>query len=92
MAVARKHLTDEAPRSVAGPRARPRSIRQEDVFDDSHNPVAEHLFRLEDAFASEAGDETARYPGRVRLAILIAAPLGAWGLVALAAIGLHALF
>jgi hypothetical protein len=88
MAVARKQqIREEAP---APKRPRPRRVRETDVFSESPNPIAEQIIRLEDAFSSE--DAAPRYPGKVRLAIMIGAPAALWAVIAWAALGLRALF
>ena len=99
MAVARKHQIREGASAQAATlesapkakRARPRKVSETDVFSQSPNPIAEQLFRLEDAFASDEA-RVRRYPGKVRLAIMIGAPAALWAAIAWAALGLRALF
>jgi hypothetical protein len=91
MAVARKHRADETAVEESTKRARPRRVGEADAFANSRNPVAEHLIRLEGAFAPEDDAGLQPYSGKVRLAILIGAPAALWALVALGALGLRAL-
>jgi hypothetical protein len=90
MAVARKHRIAEDLPSEAPVRARPRRVKDSDAFPEGANPIGDQLIRLEDAFSSDAADSK-RYPGKVRLAILLGAPVAAWALIAWAALGLKAL-
>jgi hypothetical protein len=94
MAVARKHRTSHGPAAEETPKKRtgPRRVKEGDAPVDARNPVAEHLFRLEDAFSQDPAERLPRYPGPVRLAILIGAPAVAWAAIAAAVIGLRALF
>ena len=91
MAVARKHQIQEAPHVEAAPRTDLRRVGDGDAFVAGHNPIGDQLIRLEDAFSADAADNAGRYPGRVRLAILIGAPVALWALVAMAALGVRAL-
>jgi hypothetical protein len=93
MAVARRHRVPEDPPIEEAPkRTRPRRVRDADPPAEGRNPVAEHLILLEDAFSKDPAGQLPRYPGKVRLAILIGAPVAMWALIAGAAIGLKALF
>jgi hypothetical protein len=67
-------------------------VNDAETLPTAANPVAEHLIRLEDAFAAERQDEVQRYPAKVRLAILIGAPTLLWVLIAGAVVGVRALF
>jgi hypothetical protein len=93
MAVARKHRVQEAPAAApAAPRAELRQVNDRDAFGDANNPIGDQLIRLETAFTSEPEQDLTPYPGPVRLAILVGAPLALWGLIALAAAGVTSLF
>lgn len=92
MAVARRKELQEAVAHGPAPRARLRGVELGDSYADSHNPIAEQLIRLEDALSSNAADQLPRYSGKVRLAILIAAPAALWALIAWGAVGISALF
>lgn len=94
MALARRHRTQDgtAEATPKRPRPRPRHVNEADAQGEGRNPVAEHLIRLEDAFAQDEAQKLPRYPGPVRLAILVGAPAVLWALIAGAAIGLRALF
>ena len=94
MALARRHnKTQHGPTPAEAPkRPRPRRVSETDARTEGRNPVADHLIRLEGAFAQDEAQKLPRYPGPVRLAILIGAPAALWALIAGAAIGLRALF
>ncbi len=91
MAVARKHRIEDPASGETPERARPREMNEADAHADSPNPLADHLLRLEGAFASDDADQGRRYPARVRLAILIGAPAALWAIIALGVIGVRAL-
>jgi hypothetical protein len=93
MAVARKQRALEGSTNPAPePRARPRRVKEADAYPERPNPVADHLLLLEDAFSKENAEKALRYPGRVRLAIMIGAPVALWALIAGAVLGARALF
>jgi hypothetical protein len=67
-------------------------VRDSDANASAAHPLADQLMRLEEAFSQEEAEHGERYPGKVRLAIMVGAPLALWAAIAGAALGLRALF
>jgi hypothetical protein len=65
-------------------------VQDTDVHASLAHPLADQLIRLEEAFSQEEAEQ--RYPGKLRLAIMVGAPLALWAVIAGAALGLRALF
>ena len=92
MAVARRLRIQDGSPTEAPKRAGPRRIQQTDLETPGQHPLAEQLIRLEEAFSQEEAEHGPRYSGKVRVGIMIGAPLALWAIVAGAAFGLRALF
>jgi hypothetical protein len=90
MAVARRQRIQEGSPTEAPKRAGPRRVQVTDA--PGAHPLADQLLRLEEAFSQEEAEHGPRYSGKVRLAILVGAPLALWVALAGAAMGLRALF